>query len=164
MLDDLTLGGSTSRLTMSRQRRGDSERTLDKYRKMKSLKTPYVKNSFWNSTPQEDLRSCNRPEAGKIRSCNFVYPPGPIWARPRSWGPVSVRGGGGVGGWLSQNVWYGKCTEIALHIVRNLLQRMTLSQNSSFTGADNPENITAAPGNFKDLKNLKNLKNLNWEV
>ena len=84
VLDDLTLSGSTSRLTMSRQRRGDSERTLDKYRKMKSLKIPYVKNSYWNSTPQEDLRSCNRPEAGKIRSCNFVYPPGPILARPRS--------------------------------------------------------------------------------
>ena len=62
---------------------------------------------------------------------------------------------------LSQNVWYGGCTEIAQPVVRNLLQRVALSQNSSFTGADNPENITAAPGNFKDLKNLKNL---NWGV
>ena len=78
-----------------------------------------------------------------------VYPPGPILARPRTGGPVSVRGGCGAGGWLSQNVWYGRCTEIALHVVRNLLQRMTLSQNSSFTGADNPENITAKPGTVR---------------
>ena len=82
--------------------------------------------------------------------CNFVYPPGPIWARPCSWGPVSVRGGGGVGGWLSQNVWYGGCTEIAQPVVRNFLQRVALSQNSSFTGADNPENITAEPGSSRD--------------
>ena len=47
---------------------------------------------------------------------------------------------------LSQNVWYGGCTEIAQPVVRNLLQRVALSQNSSFTGADNPENITAEPG------------------
>ena len=68
-------------------------------------------------------------------------------------------------GHLSQNVWYGRCTEIALHVVRNLLQRMTLSQNSSFTGADNPENITAAPGNFWEKSRKKTaIFNENFEI
>ena len=35
---------------------------------------------------------------------------------------------------------------------------MTLSQNSSFTGADNPENITAKPG--KNLAKIQMLTNL----
>ena len=49
---------------------------------------------------------------------------------------------------LSQNVWYGGCTEIAQPVVRNFLQRVALSQNSSFTGADNPENKTAKAWQF----------------
>ena len=32
------------------------------------------------------------------------------------------------------------------------MQRMTLSQNSSFTGADNPENKTAKPGSSRDKR------------
>jgi hypothetical protein len=49
----------------------------------------------------------------------------------------------------SQNVKYGRCTESkTADNASQAVQRVKLSKNSSFTGADNPENKTAEAWQF----------------